>query len=137
MWKFRNGTKSLIKSSALDLVLDESVGAGHESKLQGLEEMTHIIQAIIDMWRSPDVVSYMYQLLHDNRGGQRSGFSLAVVEETSVPDRNQGKCPAEWKRRRQIMSEYIAPLKDIRFAMKELAALEQISICGTGDRGFG
>ena len=25
------------------------------------------------------------------------------------------------------MSEYIAPLKDIRFAMKELAALEQIS----------
>ncbi len=69
------------QSSALDLVLDESVGAGHESKPQGLEEMTHIIQAIIDMWRSPDVVSYMYQLLHDNRGGQRSGFSLAVVEE--------------------------------------------------------
>lgn len=69
------------QSSALDLVLDESVEGGREYKPQGLEEMTHIIQAIIDMWRSPDVVSYMYQLLHDNRGGQRSGFSLAVVEE--------------------------------------------------------
>lgn len=69
------------QSSALDLVLDEAVGGASDNKPQGLEDMPHIMQAIVDMWRSPDVVNYMYQLLHDNRGGQRSGFSLGVVEE--------------------------------------------------------
>lgn len=48
---------------------------------QSLEDMSRIINQIIDLWPAGDVVGYMYQLLRDNRGGQRLGFALPVVEE--------------------------------------------------------
>lgn len=48
---------------------------------QSLEDMPHIMDSIIELWPSPDIVEYLHQLLRDNRGGQRLGFALSTVEE--------------------------------------------------------
>ena len=48
---------------------------------QTLEDLPRLVNTIVDLWNSGDVVGYMYQLLRDNRGGQRLGFSLPVVED--------------------------------------------------------
>jgi hypothetical protein len=48
---------------------------------QTLEDLPRLVNTIVDLWNSGDVVGYMYQLLRDNRGGQRLGFSLSVVED--------------------------------------------------------
>lgn len=63
---------------ALDLVLDD---APHAPLPQCLEDMPRLMAMIVELWPSSDVVGYLYQLLRDNRGGQRAGFSLPVVEE--------------------------------------------------------
>ena len=46
-----------------------------------LEDMPRIISQVVELWPTGDVVGYLYQLLRDNRGGQRVGFALPVVEE--------------------------------------------------------
>lgn len=46
-----------------------------------LEDMPRIMKMICEQWHEGDVVGYLYQLLRDNRGGQRIGFALPVVEE--------------------------------------------------------
>jgi hypothetical protein len=43
--------------------------------------MPRIISTICELWPNGDVVAYLHQLLRDNRGGKRAGFSLPVVEE--------------------------------------------------------
>ena len=48
---------------------------------QSLEDMPRLLTTIVDLWGSGDVVGYLYQLLRDNRGGQRTGFALPVVED--------------------------------------------------------
>ncbi|UCV18303.1 type IV pilus assembly protein FimV [Ferribacterium limneticum] len=48
---------------------------------QTLEDLPRLANTIVDLWTSGDVVGYMYQLLRDNRGGQRTGFTLPVVED--------------------------------------------------------
>jgi len=48
---------------------------------QSLEDMPHIMDSIVELWPSPDIVEYLHQLLRDNRGGQRLGFALSTVEE--------------------------------------------------------
>lgn len=48
---------------------------------QTLEDLPRLMNTIVDLWSSGDVVGYMYQLLRDNRGGQRTGFALPVVED--------------------------------------------------------
>lgn len=48
---------------------------------QSLEDMPRLANAIIDLWDSGDVVGYLYQLLRDNRGGQRQGFTMPVVDD--------------------------------------------------------
>lgn len=48
---------------------------------QTLEDLPRLVNTIVELWNSGDVVGYMYQLLRDNRGGQRLGFSLPVVED--------------------------------------------------------
>lgn len=73
-----------LPSAAVDLVLDGDAspdGAPALPKPQGVEEMPRIMSTILRMWEAEDVVGYMYQLLRDNRGGQRLGFPLPVVEE--------------------------------------------------------
>jgi hypothetical protein len=69
----------------IDLVLDERVDSGPVAPVAPrpscLEDMPRIMGLVVDNWRSGDVVGYLYQLLRDNRGGQRVGFALPVVEE--------------------------------------------------------
>lgn len=48
---------------------------------QSLEDMPRLMNTVVDLWDSGDVVGYLYQLLRDNRGGQRTGFALPVVED--------------------------------------------------------
>lgn len=75
-------------AAPLDLVLDESgVPAESEApvpvapKPECLEDMPRLMSTVCEIWNSGDVVGYLYQLLRDNRGGQRVGFALPVVEE--------------------------------------------------------
>ncbi|MBS1130450.1 MAG: hypothetical protein H6R16_1452 [Proteobacteria bacterium] len=48
---------------------------------QSLEDLPRLMQTVVELWESGDVVGYLYQLLRDNRGGQRQGFALPVVED--------------------------------------------------------
>ncbi len=50
-------------------------------KPESLEDMPRLMSSVVDMWNDGDVVGYLYQLLRDNRGGQRIGFALPVVED--------------------------------------------------------
>jgi hypothetical protein len=69
----------------VDLVLDaENVGPGGrigEAKPEGVEGMPAIMEQIHMRWQTDDVIGYMNQLLRDNRGGTRIGFSLSVVSD--------------------------------------------------------
>lgn len=67
----------------LDFILDgeaESAPAAL-AKAQSVEDMEHIRNKLIDCWGTQECIDYLNQLLRDNRGGQRSGFTLSVVEE--------------------------------------------------------
>ena len=48
---------------------------------QCLEDLPRLMNTAVELWEGGDVVGYLYQLLRDNRGGQRSGFALPVVED--------------------------------------------------------
>jgi pilus assembly protein FimV len=71
--------------TSIDLVLDEPVEAANTlpvaPKPESLEDLPRIMAIVVQMWKAGDVVGYLYQLLRDNRGGQRVGFALPVVEE--------------------------------------------------------
>lgn len=51
------------------------------SRSASLEEMPRLMNTVVAMWAEGDIVGYLYQLLRDNRGGQRQGFALSVVED--------------------------------------------------------
>jgi len=70
--------------ASLDLVLDEEASPEPvpvAPKPECLEDMPRLMTTVCEIWGTGDVVGYLYQLLRDNRGGQRVGFSLPVVEE--------------------------------------------------------
>lgn len=72
------------EATEVDLMLDgDGAAAASEAPVrpQALEEMPRIIGSVVKMWDREDVVGYLYELLRDNRGGQRQGFSLPVVED--------------------------------------------------------
>lgn len=48
---------------------------------QLLEDMPRLMNTVVNLWESGDVVGYLCQLLRDNRGGQRQGFALPVVDD--------------------------------------------------------
>ena len=48
---------------------------------QSIEDMPRLMNAVLDLWNSGDVVGYLFQLLRDNRGGQRQGFAMPVVDD--------------------------------------------------------
>ena len=60
-------------------LLAENVPSG--PRPQSLEDMPRLMNTVLDLWESGDVVGYLYQLLRDNRGGQRHGFALPVVDD--------------------------------------------------------
>lgn len=49
-----------------------------------LEDYPHVIEALNDNWGSRQCLQYLRSLLHENRGGARSGFPLAVFEEIAL-----------------------------------------------------
>ena len=73
--------------ASVDLVLGEdgeqaaSAVTPVAPKPQGVEDMPRIMSSLCELWAAGDVLGYMYQLLRDNRGGQRVGFALPVVED--------------------------------------------------------
>lgn len=54
------------------------------SGLKALEDYAHIARRIVNSWGEQDCMDYLYELAHDNRAGQRSGFPLEVVEEIAL-----------------------------------------------------
>ncbi len=46
-----------------------------------LEDLPHIRDRIVFFWGGAECLPYLEQLLRDNRDGQRTGFTLPVVEE--------------------------------------------------------
>lgn len=59
----------------------EPAGADNPAKANSLEEMPRICEQIVSRWGREGCLDYLHQLLRDNRGGQRSGFTLPVVQE--------------------------------------------------------
>lgn len=46
-----------------------------------LEDVPHICERIVSTWDRPECLEYLHQLLRDNRGGSRTGFTLSLVQE--------------------------------------------------------
>lgn len=46
-----------------------------------LEELPHVVERIVSRWPHDDCQDYLRRLLRDNRNGERSGFTLPVVQE--------------------------------------------------------
>lgn len=46
-----------------------------------LEDYPHILGRISELWGEQECVDYLQSLTQDNRGGQRAGFPLEIVEE--------------------------------------------------------
>ncbi len=48
---------------------------------RSIEDLEHIADRVTAMWPKPECRDYLELLLRDTRGGQRSGFSMPIVEE--------------------------------------------------------
>jgi len=51
------------------------------SGLRSLENFGHVAKRVQTTWGTQAAMDYLYELVHDTRNGQRSGFPLEVVEE--------------------------------------------------------
>jgi hypothetical protein len=81
----KNGQQEEFERSAEELrqhfnVQPEDWKAGAET-YRGLESFPHIAKRLTELWRKPDCLVYMQNLLDDNRGGARAGFPQTVAEE--------------------------------------------------------
>lgn len=67
----------------LDLNLEATSApvASNGSRMQSLEDIPRIRDYLVKTWGTQDCMSYLQQLLRDNRDGKRLGFPLPVVEE--------------------------------------------------------
>ena len=54
------------------------------SGLKSLEDYAHIVWRITNCWGKQECMDYLYELVHDNRAGNRSGFPLEVIEEIAL-----------------------------------------------------
>jgi hypothetical protein len=63
--------------------LELLLAGGASGKATTLEEIPRICDQIISLWGRPECCPYLEKLLRDNRDGQRSGFTLPIVEEVS------------------------------------------------------
>ena len=52
-----------------------------ERKIEGIEGMPAITEQVLMRWHDGSVIEYTNQLLRDNRGGTRLGFSLPVISD--------------------------------------------------------
>jgi hypothetical protein len=69
----------------VDVILDtEPVARGNRlagGKVEGIEGMPAITEQVLRRWNDGSVIEYMNQLLRDNRGGTRLGFSEPVISD--------------------------------------------------------
>lgn len=54
------------------------------SGLKSFEDYAHIVWRTEKTWAKQECMDYLYELVHDNRAGKRSGFPLEVVEEIAL-----------------------------------------------------
>jgi len=54
------------------------------SGLKSLEDYAHVVWRVTNSWGTQDCLDYLFELVHDNRAGKRSGFPLEVVEEIAL-----------------------------------------------------
>lgn len=54
------------------------------SGLKSLEDYAHIVWRASNTWGTQECLNYLYELVHDNRAGQRNGFPLEVVGEIAL-----------------------------------------------------
>lgn len=54
------------------------------SGLKSLEDYAHIVWRAGNSWGTQECLDYLFELVHQNRAGQRSGFPLEVVEEIAL-----------------------------------------------------
>lgn len=72
--------------AGLDFILDLDEGAAAVAspptvKAASIEQLGHICSRLVEVWGTPECHAYLHQLLRDNRGGERNGFPLPMVEE--------------------------------------------------------
>lgn len=81
---------------------------GHELALDdGLEAFPHLVAILQRDWGTPEARKFLEELLYDNRGGSRLGFSLAAYRDIllllQVHDEFEGERPAfasiDWESR--------------------------------------
>ncbi len=48
---------------------------------RSLEDYPHIAARTVELWRKPACLTYLQNLLDENRGGARAGFPQSVAEE--------------------------------------------------------
>lgn len=69
----------------VDVILDtEPVAAGNQlagARAEGIEGMPAITEQVLMRWNDGSAIEYLNQLLRDNRGGTRLGFSLPVISD--------------------------------------------------------
>ncbi len=78
-------TPAAADDSAVDVVLDADharpASRPDEGRVEGVEGMPAIMEQVLMRWTEGDAISYLNQLLRDNRGGTRIGFPLSVVSD--------------------------------------------------------
>ena len=53
----------------------------HDDGDRGLEAFPHVVQQLVAAWGTPECRALLDRLLHDNRDGRRTGFSLRAYED--------------------------------------------------------
>lgn len=59
----------------------ESSGQAMMVVAHSLEEFPHILARLSEVWGKPEALDFLGHLLQDNRGGERQGFSMEVLQE--------------------------------------------------------
>ena len=61
--------------------LRTNIVAAGAARMQSLEDIPRLMNKVMELWETGDVVGYLYELLRDNRGGERVGFAMPVVDD--------------------------------------------------------
>lgn len=48
---------------------------------QGLEAYPHLLEALVDVWNTPDITAFFHDLIYDDRGGTRMGFEPGAYRD--------------------------------------------------------
>lgn len=56
-------------------------GGNDETGIRSIEDIPHLRTMISSLWGTPECYVYLEHLLRDNRGGQREGLPLPVIQE--------------------------------------------------------